>query len=92
MSAGRGPVIDLLALDPLNPRSVRHQVDGMMEMIRMLPGASEDNHLAAPTRAILRLQTDLATLTPSALDTEMLVALQARLAEVSDLLSERYFR
>ena len=92
MSSGRGPVIDLLALDPLNPRSVRHQVDGMMEMIRMLPGASEDNHLAAPTRAILRLQTDLATLTPSALDTEMLVALQARLAEVSDLLSERYFR
>ncbi|NPD14325.1 hypothetical protein HOY34_03810 [Xinfangfangia sp. D13-10-4-6] len=92
MSGGRGPVIDLLALDPQNPRSIRHQVDGMMEMARTLPGASQDGRLAAPARAILRLQTDLATLTPEALDSAMLISLQARLGEVSDLVSERYFR
>lgn len=92
MSSERGPVIGLLALDPLNPRAIRNQVDGMMDLIRMLPDALVENRLSAPARALLRLQTDLATATPETLDSAALYAVQMRLGEVSDLISERYFR
>lgn len=92
MTTGRVPVIELLALDPLNPRAIRNQVDGMMDLVRMLPEALVENRLSAPGGALLRLQTDLATATPDALDSEALYALQARVGEVSNLISERYFR
>jgi len=92
MSSGRAPVIALLALDPLNPRAIRYQVDGMMGLIRKLPGALVENRLSAPGRAVMRLQTDLTTAMPDAFGADRLSDIHTRLGELSDLISEQYFR
>ncbi|MDX5357712.1 MAG: circularly permuted type 2 ATP-grasp protein [Rhodobacterales bacterium] len=92
MGTSRETVIDLLALDPMNPRSVRHQLDGMMAQVNMLPGASEYGLLSDLGRAMLRCQTEVATQTPETLTTEVLDALRGRIAVLSDLLTGAYLR
>lgn len=90
--ANRASVIELLALDPLNPRSIRHQLDGMAAQIAALPEVADLGQLSPLGRAMLRLQTLLATETPESLDSAMLSTLEARIAALSDLLTETYFR
>lgn len=92
MDARRETVIDLLALDPMNPRSLRHQTDAMMDQIRTLPGASQNGQLSELGRAMLRVQTLVATETPETLTTEVLLDLRGRIGGLSDLLTEAYFR
>ncbi len=46
----RDTVIDLLALDPLNPRAVRHQLDGLSDQISQLPRATDNGMLSALSR------------------------------------------
>ena len=70
--SGRGTVVDLLALDPLNPRSVLFQLERLKNEIDRLPDA--DRHgLSEPAKEVWRLHTGLAIkeagdLTPEALD------------------------
>lgn len=92
VSTSRATVIDLLGLDPMNPRSVRHQVDTMRDQVEVLPGASDDGTLSPLARAVIGIQADLATAEPETLATETLLALRSRLATVSDLLTEAYLR
>lgn len=91
VSTTRATVIDLLALDPLNPRSLRRQIDGMREEIDHLPRANEHGALSPLARAALRLHADLATQPPEALTTARLWALRRRIGHVSDLLTRAYF-
>jgi uncharacterized alpha-E superfamily protein len=91
VSTSRATVIDLLALDPLNPRSLRRQIDGMREEIDHLPRANEHGALSPLARAALRLHADLATQPPEALTTRRLWALRRRVGHVSDLLTRAYF-
>lgn len=92
VATSRDTVIDLLALDPLNPRSVRHQIDAMCEQVDVLPGAAQNGILSPLARAVLRCQADIATETPETLSTETLWGLRAHLATISDLLTEAYLR
>lgn len=92
VSTTRATVIDLLVLDPLNPRSVRHQVDHMKDQIEQLPGAAPHGEYSALGRAMLRVQTQVATETPETLTTEALEAVGTRIAALSDLLTEAYLR
>ena len=92
MATSRETVIDLLALDPMNPRSIRHQLDGMMAQVQMLPGAADHGQLSDLGRAMLRCQTEVATETPETLTTEVLQDLRGRIAELSDLVTGAYLR
>ncbi len=92
VSTTRATVIDLLVLDPMNPRSVRHQVDHMMAQVEQLPGAARHGEYSELGRAMLRVQTEVATQTPETLTTEALTALGERIAALSDLLTEAYLR
>ncbi len=92
MATSRETVIDLLALDPMNPRSIRHQLDGMMAQVQMLPGASDHGQLSELGRAMLRCQAEVATETPETLGTGALEALRGRIAQLSDLVTEAYLR
>lgn len=87
----RDTVIDLLALDPMNPRSLRRQIDGLREEIDLLPGANDHGALSPLARAVLRLHADLATQDPGNLSTKRLWALRGRVAGLSDLLTRGYF-
>jgi len=92
VAASHETVIDLLALDPMNPRSLRNQIDEMAEQVDMLPGASRSGVLSPLARAMLRLQTDVATALPENLDSDALFEMRSGLAGVSDLLTEAYLR
>jgi len=88
----RVTVIDLLALDALNPRAIRHQVDGIRDQVGHLPGASVHGELSPLARAVLRCQADLATTPPEGLAPDDLLALRAGFWALSDLLTEAYLR
>jgi uncharacterized circularly permuted ATP-grasp superfamily protein/uncharacterized alpha-E superfamily protein len=92
VAASRETVVDLLALDPMNPRSVRNQIDALVEQITSLPGASTNGELSPLGRAMLRLHVDVATETPESLTTEALRELRGKLAHLSDLVTEAYLR
>ena len=47
VQSGRRTVIDLLALDPLNPRSVLFQLERLKEEIGLLPGRRQRRHAVA---------------------------------------------
>ena len=91
LNASRASVIDLLVLDPLNPRALRHQIDGLREQVDMLPAANDHGALSPLARDALRLHTDLATAEPETLTTEALWALRGRIASLSDVLTTTYF-
>ncbi|MFN4128655.1 MAG: circularly permuted type 2 ATP-grasp protein [Paracoccaceae bacterium] len=92
VGSSRETVIDLLALDPMNPRSVRHLIDGLSGQVQALPGAATHGQLSELGRAMLRTQVEIATATPGSLTTESLQALRGSLAGISDLLTEAYLR
>ncbi|MBE2276259.1 MAG: circularly permuted type 2 ATP-grasp protein [Rhodobacteraceae bacterium] len=91
VATGPATVIDLLGLDGDNPRSIRHQVDGLAEQIARLPAAEDRGRPRAPLRAIMRIQVDLATQTPEGLTSGELWSLRSRIAGLSDRLTEAYF-
>ncbi len=70
VATARDTVIDLLALDPLNPRSVRHQLDGLSDQIAQLPRAEENGMPSPLSPALLMIHSDLAVATPESMDTE----------------------
>lgn len=92
VAASRETVLDLLALDPMNPRSLRNQIDGMAEQIETLPGAGREGMLSPLARAMLRLQTEVATSLPETLDRAKLLSLRGEMGALSDLLTETYLR
>jgi uncharacterized circularly permuted ATP-grasp superfamily protein/uncharacterized alpha-E superfamily protein len=91
VATSRQTVIDLLALDPMNPRSVRHQVEGMKEQIAVLPGAEENGVLSPLASTVLRAQVELAVATPEGMTTAALWSYRGQIAGLSDLLTAEYF-
>ncbi|PJF09824.1 circularly permuted type 2 ATP-grasp protein [Pseudorhodobacter sp. MZDSW-24AT] len=92
VGSSRETVIDLLALDPMNPRSLRHLIDALSEQVQALPGAATHGQLSDLGRAMLRTQVEIATATPESLTTQGLQDLRGALAGISDLLTEAYLR
>jgi uncharacterized circularly permuted ATP-grasp superfamily protein/uncharacterized alpha-E superfamily protein len=91
VSAGTQSVIDLLALDPLNPRSVIFQLTELRLQIEMLPGGIEDGQLSPAAKAALQIETDLrvteaADMTPARLD-----KLASDMGMLSSLVAAAYF-
>ncbi|MDS9467845.1 circularly permuted type 2 ATP-grasp protein [Paracoccus sp. MBLB3053] len=92
VSTSRETVIDLLVLDPMNPRSVRNQIDEMMVQMAELPGSVTHGEYSLLARAILRCQTKVATETPETLSRTALLDLATQIAAISDNLTEAYLR
>lgn len=90
VSSGRRTVLDLLALDPLNPRSLIFQLDRLKTEVGLLPGGSPSNMTAA-AKNVLRLHTALAVKEPADMSAETLAGLVAGLSDVYDELARFYF-
>ncbi len=84
-------VLDLLALDPDNPRAVLYQLAAMRAHLSHLP-RQPDARLSAVEQSLLELETALRVVAPEALTPERLAGFRARLGHVSELLSAQYFR
>ncbi|MGY6548996.1 MAG: circularly permuted type 2 ATP-grasp protein [Roseinatronobacter sp.] len=87
----RETVLDLLALDPDNPRAVLYQLAEMRAHLAHLPRA-ENTRVSAVERVLLALETDLRIAEPDRLAHDALGSWRARLGSISDLLTAQYFR
>lgn len=92
VSTNRDTVLDLLALDGLNPRAVLFQLKIIDEHLSYLPGVDPHGPLTPLQRALLRSSTDLALQAPAEMDTAVFDALRDDFATISDLLSHAYLR
>ena len=84
-------MVDLLALDPLNPRSVLFQLERLKEEIGLLPGAGSGGTLSPAGKEILRLHTALAIREAADLEPEALDDIAGEIAGLYDILSKTYF-
>lgn len=92
VSTRRETVVDLLALDPLNPRSIVHQIGAIETHVSFLPDSEFHRQLSPLQRAVLETRAKLATRTPDTLTTDILLEIRAMMARLSDELSLAYLR
>lgn len=92
VETSRETVVDLLALDADNPRSIQFQLRVMREQAAALPGAIENGRLAALSRAVVPLDAMLSVIAPEKLTQRQLLRLRAELAGISDLITDAYLR
>lgn len=87
----RVPVLDLIALDPGNPRGIAFQVAAISAHLEALPRLSDDG-LAEPQQAIAReLAAMVATAHAVSFDLDQLYAIGNKLAALSEAVARRYF-
>ncbi len=86
----RATVIDLLALDDHNPRSIFHQMEEVRAQVAMLP-TGPDGGMTPVARRVLEVHTALAVTTPEALTTADLWRVRDGVLQAADLLAESYF-
>ncbi len=92
VSTSRDTVIDLLALDVMNPRSVLYQLTEIRDHVHFLSENSAYGPMSPLSKATLALHTDLAIKTPEALDTKALLDLAKRIEQLSNLFTESYLK
>ncbi|WP_428688328.1 circularly permuted type 2 ATP-grasp protein [Roseibium sp.] len=92
VSLSHATVLDLLAMDPKNPRAVLYQLNDMKDHIGVLPGATENGHLSSLARSVLQVHTSLAISTPETLTPEALSELRDQIAYLSVELTDAYIR
>lgn len=90
VSTTRATVIDLLALDAMNPRSILYHLTEIRDQVAMLPHAEGNGHMSPLSRAVLRLHTDLAVQEPEEIESRELLQYAGRLGEISNVLTDTY--
>ena len=89
--AATNPVVDLVMLDPYNPRSVAFQIDRLDHEIATLPTLTENGMLEEPRRLALRLAADCRTAEASRLDRTGILLFEQLLMGLSAAIADRYF-
>ncbi|MFB2550309.1 circularly permuted type 2 ATP-grasp protein [Ensifer soli] len=83
-------VTDLLALDPLNPRSVLYQLNEIKTEVELLPNAFINGQMSPFYREAMRLHAGLAVMTPEAMTPEVYKRFESDLERLSDILAQTY--
>ena len=91
VSAGVNSYVDLLVLDPLNPRSVRFQIAELYQQLEQLPGGLEDGHLSMAAKAALTLDTELRVTEPEDMTTAKINRLGIEIGNLAGLIADAYF-
>ena len=87
----RVPVVDLVALDPGNPRSLAFQICRICEHLAALP-VLEDDGMEEPQQAQGSVLTAIvSTATAATLDADVLGDVERRLFQLSEAVARRYF-
>ena len=91
MGASRPAVIDLVALDPNNPRTVAFQLSVIESHLTRLPLASPDGLLGPAERLVGRLAATFRTAEARSVDPAMIAQAEASLMQLSNEIALRYF-
>jgi uncharacterized circularly permuted ATP-grasp superfamily protein/uncharacterized alpha-E superfamily protein len=91
VSAGKHSVVDLLVLDPLNPRSVLFQLTELRNQVETLPGGVDDGQLSPAAKLALQIHTDLLITEPETLSPERLEKLANDIGMLSGVIAAAYF-
>jgi uncharacterized circularly permuted ATP-grasp superfamily protein/uncharacterized alpha-E superfamily protein len=91
MVAARAPVIDLVVLDPNNPRSVAYQLGRIETHLAALPKRSEDTRLSLPEQIATALAARVRTADAAALDPNAFVEVENALMRLADAIASTYF-
>ena len=91
LGAARAPVLDLVALDTANPRSIAFQVDRIAEQLGALPGKAGDGLLGRAEKVAMKLATDFAIADPATIDRSRFMAAEQALMAISDEIGARFF-
>ncbi|CAN7394221.1 circularly permuted type 2 ATP-grasp protein [Mesorhizobium amorphae] len=91
VQAGRRTVIDLLALDPLNPRSILFQLERLKAEIGLLPTVGGEGHMSPAAKEILQLNTAIAVMEPSDMTANALDDLAGEIGGLYNSLAKAYF-
>jgi uncharacterized alpha-E superfamily protein len=90
MVAARAPVIDLVVLDPNNPRSVAFQLDRIEAHLAALPGRSAAGRLSPVQQIAAAIATRLRTLEATAIDEALIIETEQALMKLSDAVTAAY--
>ncbi|MET0437672.1 MAG: alpha-E domain-containing protein, partial [Devosia sp.] len=91
VTAGTQSAIDLLVLDPLNPRSVLFQLTELLTQLETLPGGIRDGQLSGVAKAALQLQTRLITAEPETMTPDKLDEISNEIGLLASLIAAHYF-
>ncbi len=91
MVAAPVPVIDLVALDPNNPRSVAYQLARIEAHLAVLPQRSEDGRLSPPEQIATALATRFRTADAAVLDAATFLGAEDALMKLADVIASTYF-
>lgn len=91
VNAGPANVMDLLALDAANPRSVMFQVDVLKAELAQLPARDGSNAAPAFVRCVQRVHAALSASDPATLDAAFLSGIGADISSLYDQLATTYF-
>lgn len=92
ISSTHESVVDLLALDEMNPRSALYHLAEIKRQNELLPGATRNGQMSDLSKAILKTHTALAVETPERFTSEQAGQHAAFVSDLSELISQHYFR
>jgi uncharacterized circularly permuted ATP-grasp superfamily protein/uncharacterized alpha-E superfamily protein len=87
----RNPVLDLVLLDPINPRSLIFQVQRLAEHIAALPGLNDDNVPEPPLLGVRAVLGVLESHTIEHFGDAEIAEVEAGLLALTETISARYF-
>ncbi|MGV8855576.1 MAG: circularly permuted type 2 ATP-grasp protein [Devosia sp.] len=90
VGAGAQSAVDLLILDPLNPRSAIFQLTELRAQIEVLPGGLVEGQLSAAAKAALQIETDLRIADAANMTSDRLDALAGDIIILSGLIAAAY--
>jgi uncharacterized circularly permuted ATP-grasp superfamily protein/uncharacterized alpha-E superfamily protein len=91
MVAAPVPVIDLVALDSNNPRSVAYQLARIETHLAALPQRGNDGRLSPPEQIAAALATRFRTADAAALDAAAFLDAEDTLMKLADVIASTYF-
>ena len=90
MIAARAPVIDLVMLDPNNPRSVIYQLERVEAHLAALPRNVADGRLSPPQQIAASIATGLRTADAAKIDAELILGSENGLMKLSETIDSSH--
>ena len=90
MVAALAPVLDLVMLDPNNPRSVEFQLARIETHLAALPGGNASGRLSPAQQIAAAVATRLRTVEAAAINEALIIDIEQSLMKLSDAITAAY--